>query len=89
VTSVNVHKDVATRVYLRHLHERLWYGQGKWCKSREDAVPFPSNSDALLVCNGARVAGVLVGVNAHGHEIYFVKTDAVVTSTPRISAKAA
>jgi hypothetical protein len=92
VTAAKIQKvqnDVATHVYLRHLHERLWYRDGQWCDRREDALPFSSKEAAMVVCNGARLSGVLVGVNASGNDVYFLKTDALEAPTSRASAQAA
>ena len=86
MTAAKVQNDVATRVYLRHLHDRLWYADGQWCERREDAMAFPSNSAAMAVCGGACLAGVLVGVNANGREVYFLKTDALETPAARAAA---
>jgi hypothetical protein len=69
--------DTATQVFLRHTHQKLWYGESRWSEDRTEAKAFGSLQEALQTCRGRQLMGVLVGFNRENKSVYYLKTDLV------------
>ena len=69
--------DTATQIFLRHTHQKLWYGDSRWSEDRNQGKAFASLQEALQTCRGRQLMGVLVGFNHENRAVYYLKTDLV------------
>ena len=75
MTRKGVDASAATRVYLRHAEQQLWYGDKEWWKRRAQARTFSSPLEAILVCRKEQLRVFLVGFNGQDQKVFQLRVD--------------